>query len=136
MDLYELYTSIKFSSSKPHDFMIQLNRTLNLNEHSTLEVLAWSYDSQKKKARSPFYLFTDIVQNSFFFGSEQSVIGMIKPSFRKSEHYYVSNPIKVRTTTGTVNRFRVYIRDEKYSDSSVDITSLTLTLRFNNVSLK
>ena len=139
MDSYELYASSASSnlpSNTQHDFYIQLNRTLVLNENSTLEVSAWSYDSEKKKSRKILYLFTDVTENTFFHGSEQPVVAAIYTSNRKSDHCYIPNPTKCKTVCGSINRLRRYIRDGKLSDSSVDFTDLTVTLRFRNVCVK
>jgi len=139
MDSYELYashTSTQLAANKPHDFIIQLNRTLELNENSTIEILGWSFDSPKKKTRKPLFIFSDVVTNSFLLGVEQPVIGVIYPSNKKAEQCYLPNTIKIKTISGSINRLHLYIRDGKLSDSSVDFSELLLTLRFKNVCVK
>lgn len=136
MDSYELFVSndsTKLSSNRPHDFVVQLNKSLELNENSSIEVLAWAYSSPSKVLRTTCYIFCDMAENSFFHGSEQPVIGIILPSRKNYERCSMENPSKYKTITGKINRFRVYVRNDQLSDSKFNLSNLQLSLRFNNV---
>lgn len=136
MDSYELFVSnesTKLFSNKPHDFVVQLNKCLELNENSTIQVLTWAYSSPSKVLRTTCYIFCDVAENCFFHGSEQPVIGVILPSRKNYERCRLENPTAHKTLSGRINRFRVYLKDDQLSDSKFSLTNLQLTLCFNNV---
>jgi len=78
----------------------------------------------------------DVAQNSYFYGSEQPVIGVILPSRKNYERRYMENPTAHKTICGSINRIRVYVNDDKLSVSKFNLTNLRLTIRFNNVLVK
>jgi len=139
MESSHLYISDQISnipSNKPNDFIVQLNRTLELNENSTIEVLNCSYDCVGSPSGELRFIFSDVVENSYFHGSEQPVIGVVLPAYKKFERHYFNNPSKHKTIVGKIKRFRIYIRKRKISDTSFDFRKLRLTLRFSNVRVK
>ena len=114
---------------------IRLNRNVELSQDSTIELLAWAYEADKK-LKSNICLFSDVCKNSFVNGFEQPLLAVLYPSYRKSDSFMLHNPIKFKTVVGSINRFLLYIRDEKLTDASVDATQLSITLLFRNVRLK
>lgn len=123
-------------NNQTHDFNIQLNRTIELNETSSVEVLTCSYDCQGGPSGKIFYILCDVAQGSYFHGTEQPVIAVILPAYKKYERHYLNNHSKHRTVCGSTNRIRVYIRGRDLKDPSFKFSKLSLTLRFNNVRVK
>lgn len=124
-------TSI-FKNNKPDDFVLKLDKSFHFQKNSTIELVEFRC-RQRGKGRTTFYVMTDICETSLFNGMHHPILRAITLPGTKSFTSEFTSPIKLKTVLGPVNQIRVYIKPKNFSETSVDLLEVQVTLRLENV---
>ena len=138
MTSYVVYASDRdsieiFKDNKPEDFVLQLDKNIVLNDNSTVELLEFRCRLSEKD-RDVLYIQSDICENSYLCGKSLPVLRIIPLPGTKNHSVVFDKPIILKSVTGSLNRLRIYISSKHFSEFSVSLLEVQVTLRFNNVS--
>jgi hypothetical protein len=122
-----------FTDNNPNDFIVQLDRNINLCAESYVELLDIRCRINER-TKEEIYIFSDVCQESFLYGKLSPVLRVFQLPGLKVSHTEFVRPIKLKTIQGQLNRFRIYIKPRETTSPPLSLSELNVTLRFHNVS--